>query len=89
MVREKGKIVVDAEPLNDVTEQVGGGAEPFSSTILRGSEAFTVLEAVKEGLTDAVGAMGTRAVAAAVQMNAATQIAADALQDRFQGGKIG
>lgn len=87
LIRENDKIIVDAELLNDVTEQVGGGAEPFSmvhGTSLRGSDAFTALETVKEGVTDAVGAIGTRAVAAAVQMTEATQVAAEAIQDRFQ-----
>lgn len=69
---EKGKMTVDAELLNDVTEQEGGGAEPFSSvhgaTMQRTAVATKVVATVKEGVSDAtaaVGAIGTRALGAA------------------------
>lgn len=69
---EKGKMTVDAELLNDVTEQEGGGAEPLSSvhgaTMQRTAVATKVVATVKEGVSDAtaaVGAIGTRALGAA------------------------
>ena len=92
LAKEKGRIIVDAELLNDVTEQVGGGAEPFSmvrGSSLGGSDAFAALETVKEGVVDAVSTMGTRAVAAAGHVTAATQDASGAIQVHFKGGRMG
>ena len=68
---ENGKMTVDAELLNDVTEQKGGGAEPFSSVhgaTMQRTAASTVKEGVLE-VTAAVGAIGTRALGAAAVLN--------------------
>lgn len=65
LVLERGKLVVDEEVLNDVTEQIGGGAEPFSSISEENQGlAAEALATVTEGVT----AVGTTTAAAAGQV---------------------
>lgn len=71
LIMEKGKLVVDLALLNDVTEQVGGGAEPFQS--IRGTK----------GTIGATGNIGKRTTATAAQGVSSTTKAgpASALND--------
>lgn len=92
MALEGGKMVVDAELLNDVTEQMGGGGEPFSEIQDRDlGPAAELFATVQEGLTDATeiaGAVGTKTLiaseqgvtAVANQVKAAGKTTAEAIQ---------
>ena len=69
LVTENGKMVVDAELLNDVMEQNGGGAEPFSDRRVE-SRGFATeaLATVVEGVAEATTVVGTQTKAAAGQV---------------------
>jgi len=94
LVTEYGKMVVDTDLLNDVMEQNGGGAEPFSDRRVysRGfaTDALaTVVEGVTEATTEGVSAaakaatvVGTQTKAAAGQVAATTKAGVAAAADR-------
>jgi len=79
-------MIVDAALLNDVTEQIGGGAEPFSK--IQGRDLGTAAGAIatfEEGLTDATamaGAVGTRTLEAAEHAATATKAGVSAVADQ-------
>ena len=85
LVLEQGKMVVDAELLHDVTEQMGGGAEPFSS--IRGENRGLVAEAlanVTEGATEVTTAIQTQTKSAAEAIEKTTKAGVLAATDRLQ-----
>lgn len=75
-----GRLIVDESLLNDVTEQYGGGAEPFANVVDRPEALTNAMAAAARASADVVKATADVAVAAGKAASVQVATSASALQ---------